>query len=162
MNDAPSRSSVSALSWLVGSWQARIPGLPNDCPVEARDLVSVLDVLSPWAGTMPAIWRVGGGALTLVSIREVEETLEWTEQEYSSNLQPRSSNSPLVYRLQAVDVNSATFETIGPVAHTGFRGLRMEFSAIDPGRLLLRFFRLNGDGDWSLAREALHERSSAA
>ena len=161
MVEAPPPVAVSDLSWLLGRWQATIPGLPNDCPVEPQDLVSVLDFLPPWGGTLPGIWRLGPNHLTLLAIREIDQTLEWTQQEFSASVEPRPDSSPLVYRLHSRERTSAVFGTVGAVTSPGVRALRMEWSLTEHGKLRLKFFRLSREGTWDLAREALHDPAPA-
>ena len=109
---------------------------------------------------LPRIWRLNQDALTLVSIREIDQTLEWTEQEITPTLEPRASAVRLVYRLRSRAHNSVAFESVGAIGHAGVRALRMEFSRSDSDMLMLRFYRLNKEDAWVLAREALHDGTS--
>ena len=152
----PQIPSLSALAWLAGRWQATVPGLPNDCPVEPQDFTSELDLLAPLGGFLPGIWRVGRESVTLISIREIDGTLEWCQQEFSSGLVPVPNSFPLVLRLHRSEDRGIVFESIGETGHSRVKVMRLELVLLEPNVLVLRFHAQDASGAWITVREAAH------
>jgi hypothetical protein len=149
-------ASVLELDWLVGRWVATVPGSPNDCLVEPRNLRSELALLTPWGGALAGLWRLGSDSVSLLTIRDVEETIEWTQQEFRLTLDPHPTSPPIRLRLHSIAPMEIVFQSVGETGHARVKILRIALTRPESEVLILRFLAPDEAHGWVVVREEIH------
>jgi hypothetical protein len=149
-------ASVLELDWLVGRWVATVPGSPNDCLVEPRNLRSELSLLAPWGGALAGLWRLGSDSVSLLTIRDVEGTIEWIQQEFHLTLDPHPTSPRIRLRLHSIAPMEIVFESTGETGHAHVKVFRIALTRPESEILTLRFLTPDEARGWVIVREEIH------
>ena len=110
-------------------------------------------------GAIAGVWRLGPGSVTLVSIREVEGTVEWRERTYNLQLEPDPRSPLAILKLRTIGIDEVEFEASAAEDQHG-RLFRMGLRRTDKRSLRITFAIPDPSGTWTVVRDEEHRRSA--